>query len=114
MQADPDAGTEFDKALSLQPDLENGRKLYLTCAVCHGPEGWGSPDGYYPQIAGQIDSVIIKQLADIRSRNRDNPTMYPFSKPSRSGWAPGNRRCNRLHRESADDTPEFSGTRPGP
>jgi cytochrome c553 len=82
LQADPDVGAEFDKALSLKPDLENGRKVYLTCAVCHGPEAWGSPDGYYPQIAGQMDSVIIKQLADIRARNRDNPTMYPFSKPS--------------------------------
>ena len=78
---DPHAGAEFDKALTLTPDLENGRKIYLTCAVCHSPEGWGSADGYYPQIAGQLDTVIIKQLADIRARNRDNPTMYPFSTP---------------------------------
>ncbi len=73
---------EYEAALNLQPNLDNGRQLYFTCAVCHSPEGWGSPDGYYPQIAGQIDAVIIKQLADIRSRNRDNPTMYPFSKPT--------------------------------
>lgn len=82
LQAEPDAGVEFDKALSLKPNLENGRKIYLTCAVCHGPEGWGSADGYYPQLAGQLNTVMIKQLADIRARNRDNPTMYPFSSPS--------------------------------
>jgi cytochrome c553 len=28
-----------------------------------------------------IRTVIIKQLADIRARNRDNPLMYPFSVP---------------------------------
>jgi cytochrome c553 len=72
---------EYDEVMALTPDLENGRKVYLTCAVCHRPEGWGSADGAYPQIAGQLRTVIIKQLADIRARNRDNPLMYPFSVP---------------------------------
>jgi cytochrome c553 len=75
------AMAEYDEALKLTPDLDNGRKVYLTCAVCHLPEGWGSADGAYPQIAGQIHTVIIKQLADIRARNRNNPLMYPFSVP---------------------------------
>jgi cytochrome c553 len=43
------------------------------------PEGWGTPNGAYPQIAGQHRSVIIKQLTDIREKNRDNPSMYPFA-----------------------------------
>jgi cytochrome c553 len=67
--------------MALSPDIDNGRRVYLTCAVCHRPEGWGSTDGVYPQIAGQLRTVIIKQLADIRARNRDNPLMYPFSVP---------------------------------
>ena len=73
------AAAELEKAIHLKPDLENGRKVYLLCAVCHLPEGWGTQNGKYPQIAGQIDSVTIKQLADIRARNRDNPTMFPFT-----------------------------------
>ncbi|MCP4040390.1 MAG: c-type cytochrome [Gammaproteobacteria bacterium] len=73
------AAQEVVKALELQPNLRNGRTTYLTCAVCHEPEGWGRADGYYPQIAGQLYSVIIKQMADIRARNRDNPTMFPFA-----------------------------------
>ena len=73
------AAAELEKAIHLEPDLENGRQVYLLCAVCHQPEGWGSTDGDYPQIAGQHRSVIIKQLADIRARNRDNPTMFPFT-----------------------------------
>lgn len=75
------AQAEYDKVMTLEPDLENGREAYLTCAVCHRPEGWGNVDGGYPQIAGQLRTVIIKQLADIRVRNRDNPLMFPFSVP---------------------------------
>ena len=40
----------------------------------------GAEDGVFPQIAGQHRSVIIKQLADIRAGNRDNPMMYPIAK----------------------------------
>ncbi len=80
--ADPeahDAALEMQKALALTPNIENGREIYLMCAVCHQPEGWGTQDGEYPQIAGQLYPVIIKQMADIRARNRDTPTMFPFT-----------------------------------
>ncbi len=70
---------EFDKALKLTPNLENGKKLYRLCVTCHGPEGWGDDNGSYPQIAGQLTGVTIKQLADIRAGNRDNPIMKAFS-----------------------------------
>ena len=73
------AGKEIEEALLLTPDPERGREVYLMCAVCHEPEGWGTLDGDYPQIAGQLYPVIIKQMADIRARNRDTPTMFPFT-----------------------------------
>jgi cytochrome c553 len=76
-----EAKKEVEQALHLAPNIENGKKVFKTCAVCHLPEGWGTPEGCYPQIAGQLPSVIIKQLADIRARNRDNPTMRPFTSP---------------------------------
>jgi cytochrome c553 len=81
--ADPAAiaQAEYDQVMSLTPNVENGRQVYLTCAVCHSPEGWGTLDGAYPQIAGQLRTVIIKQLADTRARYRYNPLMYPFSVP---------------------------------
>jgi cytochrome c553 len=82
-----EARKEAELALSLKPDIDNGRELYKICMVCHTPEGWGSRNGYYPQIAGQRPTVIIKQLADIRARNRDNPTMFPFAMPSSLGGA---------------------------
>ncbi len=70
---------EFLLAIELTPDIDNGRKLYRSCINCHGAEGWGKRSGSYPQIAGQLKSVSIKQLADFRAGNRDNPIMRAFA-----------------------------------
>jgi len=70
---------EIKPALSAKPDLENGKTIYEVCAGCHLPEGWGKDDGTFPQLAGQHRAVLIKQLADIRAKRRDAPTMYPFA-----------------------------------
>ena len=80
-------GGEQDEALTLKPNRENGIEVYEVCAACHLYEGWGQPDGTFPQLAGQHKNVIIKQLADIRALNRDNPTMYPFALPASIGGA---------------------------
>ncbi len=74
--------SDQEEAMKLTPNLQNGRAIYETCAICHTPFGWGTPDGRYPEIAGQHPNVLIKQLADIRNGNRDNPTMYPFTLPN--------------------------------
>jgi cytochrome c553 len=78
-------GGEREVALTLKPNNENGIEVFEICAGCHLTEGWGKPDGTFPQLAGQHQSVLIKQLADIRSKNRDNPTMYPFALPESIG-----------------------------
>ena len=31
------------QALEATPDRERGKQLYFNCALCHTPEGWGSP-----------------------------------------------------------------------
>ena len=78
-------GGEREIAMDLKPNHKNGIEVYEVCAGCHLTEGWGKPDGTFPQLAGQHRSVLIKQLADIRSKNRDNPTMYPFALPESIG-----------------------------
>ncbi len=78
---------ERDEAMTLEADRENGIEVYEVCAGCHLTEGWGKPDGTFPQLAGQSREVLIKQLADIRAKNRDNPTMYPFALPESIGGA---------------------------
>mgnify|MGYP003572595229 FL=1 len=82
-----EGGGEQDDALKLEPDLENGMDVYEVCSACHLPEGWGMSEGTFPQLAGQHRGVMIKQLADIRAQNRDNPTMYPFALPESIGDA---------------------------
>ena len=88
----PNAGAEaaldreLSAAMALTPDIVSGERLYRSqCAECHGEDGWGSSGGEYPQIAGQHRSVIIKQLADIRAGNRDNPKMFPIVEESQMG-----------------------------
>ncbi len=82
-----EGGGERDEAIDLKADLENGIEVYEVCSGCHLPEGWGKEDGTFPMLAGQHRAVLIKQLADIREGNRDNPTMYPFALPRAIGGA---------------------------
>jgi cytochrome c553 len=82
-----EGGGEQDEAEKLAPNRENAIEVYEVCSACHMLEGWGTPDGTFPQLAGQHRSVLIKQLADVRALNRDNPTMYPFALPSEIGGA---------------------------
>lgn len=78
-------GSEREAVMDLKPDLKNGLEVYEVCSGCHLGEGWGKPDGTFPQLSGQHKEVLIKQLADIRAKNRDNPTMYPFALPEAIG-----------------------------
>ena len=81
------AARELERALALEPDIENGLAIYRVCADCHQPEGWGVADGSYPQLAGQHKSVILKQLADIRAGYRSNLEMHPYASPEMIGGA---------------------------
>lgn len=86
---DPTMDEELTLALDLEPDLENGKALFEMCASCHSPDGWGTADGAFPQIAGQHRNVIIKQIADIRYGNRDNPIMAPYAREEAIGGPQG-------------------------
>ena len=77
--------TEIIEALKLTPNELNGKKIFPLCASCHLRNGWGKQDGSFPVISGQHRKVLIKQLADIRAKNRQNPTMYPFTDPETIG-----------------------------
>lgn len=71
--------TETSEVLNLKPNFENGAHLYQLCAACHGSDGFGQQQGEFPSIAGQHQSVLIKQIIDIQTKKRSNPTMYPFT-----------------------------------
>ena len=108
-QARGASATKRLEALKRTGDADHGKEAYAVCAQCHLWSGAGRNDGLFPQLAGQHSTVIIKQLADIRSGVRDNPLMYPYAAtltdpqeiadiaayihtleiPSSNGWGPG-------------------------
>lgn len=67
------------EALTKKGDRRRGEEAYEVCGACHLPSGAGRTDGTFPQLAGQHSTVLIKQMVNIRSGLRDNPTMYPFA-----------------------------------
>lgn len=70
---------EKTQALSLKGDAARGAEAFVICQGCHRAGALGREDGSYPRLAGQHASVLIKQLADVRSGRRDNPKMLPFA-----------------------------------
>ena len=80
---------DLTQAMALTPNIERGKDIYRLCASCHLKNGWGKEDGSFPVIAGQHRNVLIKQLEDIRNKNRDNPTMFPFTEPGSIGGLQG-------------------------
>lgn len=82
-----EAAREYEQALKLEANIANGLRVYRICAECHEPEGWGTIDGTYPQLAGQHRKVVIKQLADIRAGLRGNPEMYHYTTTEDIGGA---------------------------
>jgi len=59
-------------------DANAGKEKSGACSACHGPTGVsGSP--MFPNIAGQNDAYIIKQLKDFKSGARTDAMMAPMA-----------------------------------
>ena len=59
-------------ALSGNAGAADGKKLYMTCAACHGKDGKSPIMPTYPKIAGQNKEYVLQQLKDIMSGARAN------------------------------------------
>jgi len=70
---------EKTAALAAKGDLTRGASAFEICQGCHRSGALGRPDGSYPRLAGQHATVLIKQLADVRSGRRSNEKMLPFA-----------------------------------
>jgi len=51
-------------------DPEHGRKLFMTCAACHGQDGKGIWSTNAPRLAGASDWYLKRQLMNFRERIR--------------------------------------------
>ncbi len=61
-------------------DIEAGKAKAAVCAACHGAEGV-SAIPMYPNLAGQKEAYIVKQLNDFKAGNRKDPVMAPMAMP---------------------------------
>ncbi|MBU2871211.1 cytochrome c [Colwellia sp. E2M01] len=55
-------------------DAEAGKAKSAMCAACHGAAGI-SAIPMYPNLAGQKEAYLAKQLKDFKSGTRNDPTM---------------------------------------
>lgn len=68
-------------------NVTNGRLIYQNgkgddvpaCQGCHAEDGLGSDDVGSPRLAYQIDTYVLKQLADFASDKRLDDTMYAMN-----------------------------------
>jgi len=61
-------------------DAAAGKAKSATCAGCHGPEGVSS-NPLWPNLAGQKEAYLAKQIKAFRDGTRTDPMMSPMSKP---------------------------------
>lgn len=61
-------------------DAEAGKSRAATCAGCHGTAGISS-NPLWPNLAGQKEGYLVKQLKAFREGTRTDPMMSPMAKP---------------------------------
>ena len=47
----------------------------LACASCHGAEGEGTDDDYFPRLAGKPAGYLYNQLVALQDGRRQYPPM---------------------------------------
>ena len=70
--------TTFGSAMA--GDVAAGKAKSATCAGCHGGNGV-SMVPMYPNLAGQKEMYLVKQLKAFRDGTRNDPTMGAMAKP---------------------------------
>lgn len=64
-------------ALAQEGDADAGREKAALCAACHGPNGISS-NPLWPNLAGQHEAYLAKQIRDFRDGVREDISMQPF------------------------------------
>ncbi len=76
----PESEDLLGRVLALKGDVARGEAEFTeqACALCHRTNASGRRASNTPRLSGQHAAVIIKQVLDIRSGLRTNPTMQPL------------------------------------
>jgi cytochrome c553 len=65
---------------ALAGDAEAGKTKAASCAGCHGANGVSS-NPMWPNLAGQKEGYLVKQMKAFRDGTREDPMMTPMAKP---------------------------------
>jgi len=68
------AATVMMTGSALAGDVDAGKGKSMMCSACHGAAGI-SAIPTYPNLAGQKEAYLAKQLTDFKSGKRNDPTM---------------------------------------
>lgn len=58
-------------------DIDAGKAKATLCAACHGPNGVSLND-LWPNLAGQKEGYLKKQIKAFREGTRQDPSMQPM------------------------------------
>jgi cytochrome c553 len=59
-------------------DAAAGKSKSASCAACHGAEGMSTND-IWPNLAGQKEAYLKKQIKAFRDGDRKDPMMSPMA-----------------------------------
>lgn len=62
---------------SIAADIEAGKAKSAICAACHGPAGI-SVSPLWPNLAGQKEAYLAKQIRAFKKGERKDPSMAPM------------------------------------
>ena len=67
----------FASNAAIAGDVEAGKAKSVICASCHGPNGH-SVNPLWPNLAGQKEQYLVKQIKAFRDGTRKDPMMAPM------------------------------------
>jgi len=68
----------FASSSVIAADAAAGKSKSVVCAACHGPTGVSS-NPIWPNLAGQKEQYLAKQIKDFRDGKRKDPLMSPMA-----------------------------------
>lgn len=69
------------RRLLAQASTQRGAAVAQSCAGCHGPNGISADPQQFPNLAGQYDTAVFKQLRDYQTGARKSDIMAAMALP---------------------------------